>query len=217
MINWNEIDTVLLDMDGTLLDLHFDNYFWLTHLPERYAEMHNIPLVSAQQTLTSLIQSQEGSLNWYCVDYWTETLNIDISKLKEEVQHLIAFRPHAQPFLEYLKAQGKQRVLLTNAHPKSISIKLSITGLDHYVDQIISSHSLGYPKEDDRFWPLLSIDLLFDRNKTLFIDDSLKVLHAAKRYGIAHLLAILKPDSQSPERKNNDFVALDSFTQLHLP
>ena len=26
MINWQQIDTVFLDMDGTLLDLHFDNY-----------------------------------------------------------------------------------------------------------------------------------------------------------------------------------------------
>ena len=215
MINWNEIDTVFLDMDGTLLDLHFDNYFWLTYLPKRYAETHDIPLDTAQQTLTSLIQSQEGSLNWYCVDYWTETLNIDISKLKEEIQHLIAFRPHVQPFLEYLKAQGKERILLTNAHPKSIRIKLSITRLDHYVDQIISSHTLGYPKEDDRFWPLLANHFHFDPKRTLFIDDSIRVLHAAERYGIGHLLAILKPDSKSPERQHDDFVALDSFKQLH--
>ncbi|HBT55971.1 MAG TPA: haloacid dehalogenase, partial [Pseudomonas sp.] len=33
MLNWNAIDTVLLDMDGTLLDLHFDNHFWLEHMP----------------------------------------------------------------------------------------------------------------------------------------------------------------------------------------
>ena len=27
MIDWTSIDTVLLDMDGTLLDLHYDNAF----------------------------------------------------------------------------------------------------------------------------------------------------------------------------------------------
>ncbi|MCP4043692.1 MAG: haloacid dehalogenase, partial [Gammaproteobacteria bacterium] len=35
VINWNSIHTVLLDMDGTLLDLHFDNQFWLEHVPLR--------------------------------------------------------------------------------------------------------------------------------------------------------------------------------------
>ena len=40
MINWKNIDTVLLDMDGTLLDLHFDNHFWQTFVPLRYAQQH---------------------------------------------------------------------------------------------------------------------------------------------------------------------------------
>ncbi|MES2603321.1 MAG: haloacid dehalogenase, partial [Pseudomonadota bacterium] len=26
MVNWSAIDTVLFDMDGTLLDLRFDNF-----------------------------------------------------------------------------------------------------------------------------------------------------------------------------------------------
>ena len=44
MINWHDIDTVLLDLDGTLLDLHFDNYFWCQHLPLCYARRHGIAL-----------------------------------------------------------------------------------------------------------------------------------------------------------------------------
>ena len=38
MIDWNAINTVLLDMDGTILDLHFDNYFWKEYVPQKYAE-----------------------------------------------------------------------------------------------------------------------------------------------------------------------------------
>ena len=42
MIDWDSIDTVLLDMDGTLLDLHFDNYFWTEHLPDIYSRKHQL-------------------------------------------------------------------------------------------------------------------------------------------------------------------------------
>jgi 5'-nucleotidase len=33
-LDWNNIDTVLLDMDGTLLDLAFDSQFWLQDVPQ---------------------------------------------------------------------------------------------------------------------------------------------------------------------------------------
>lgn len=38
MFNWKTIDTVLLDMDGTLLDLHFDNHFWLSLVPQEFKQ-----------------------------------------------------------------------------------------------------------------------------------------------------------------------------------
>jgi len=40
-INWSEIDTILLDMDGTLLDLNFDLHFWMEYLPLVLANKHD--------------------------------------------------------------------------------------------------------------------------------------------------------------------------------
>ena len=37
-LDWTSIDTVLLDMDGTLLDLRFDNWFWQEHVPDALRE-----------------------------------------------------------------------------------------------------------------------------------------------------------------------------------
>lgn len=42
-IDWQAVDTVLLDMDGTLLDLAFDNYFWQKLVPETYGEQQDLP------------------------------------------------------------------------------------------------------------------------------------------------------------------------------
>ena len=146
MIDWSAIDTVLLDMDGTLLDLHFDNYFWLIHLPRRYAEHHGLCPDESTRELHRRFNAKRGTLDWYCLDYWGRELGVDIRRLKEEIQHLIAERPHAIRFLQHLKAAGKRRILVTNAHPDSLALKLSLTGIGAHLDRIISSHQYRAPK-----------------------------------------------------------------------
>jgi len=101
---WEAIDTVLLDMDGTLLDLHFDNHFWLEHLPQRYAEHHGISRAQADAELLPLFREHAGQLNWYCTDFWSRELNLSIRELKREVAHLIALRPDADSFLAAVRA-----------------------------------------------------------------------------------------------------------------
>ena len=85
IINWQKIETVLLDMDGTLLDLNFDNHFWQEHVPLRYAELHNISVEQSKSLLFPKFRSAEGTLDWYCIDYWSSELGLDIPKLKKEV------------------------------------------------------------------------------------------------------------------------------------
>ncbi|MCK4586177.1 MAG: haloacid dehalogenase, partial [Gammaproteobacteria bacterium] len=60
MIDWKKIKTVLLDMDGTLLDLHFDNHFWLEHMPRRFAEAKGVALEDARAELLSRYKEVEG-------------------------------------------------------------------------------------------------------------------------------------------------------------
>ena len=217
MIDWDQIDTVFLDMDGTLLDLHFDNYFWLQHIPQRYAEKHGMPPERAYQKLMKQFKEREGSLSWYCIDYWSETLQLDIPVLKREIQHKIQFRPHVTDFLDLLKTTNKNAVIVTNAHQESIKLKLQFTGLNKWVDRIICSHDLDCPKEHSEFWHKLQRHQSFSRKSTLLIDDSLPVLRAARDYGIQHLLTILQPDSQQPNREINEFLGIDSFADIHPP
>ncbi|MFA5631840.1 MAG: GMP/IMP nucleotidase [Porticoccaceae bacterium] len=214
MINWRAIDTVLLDMDGTLLDLHFDNYFWITYLPRRYAEYHGLCPDKATADLHRIFHEKRGTLEWYCLDYWSRELAVDIRALKEEIQHLIGERPHAMTFLKALKAAGKQRCLITNAHPRSLSLKLSLTGIGSELDTIISSHELGHPKEAPAFWEALRSTIAFDPARSLFIDDSLSVLGAAQRYGIGHIFAIAQPDSQRAPVDTSPFPAIRHFDEV---
>ena len=214
MIDWNRIDTVFLDMDGTLLDLHFDNHFWLEHVPRRYAEARGIPVEAAKGQLMARYGSVEGTLEWYCIDHWSRELGLDIALLKEEVDHLIGVHPHVVEFLDGVRALGKRRVLVTNAHQKSLALKLDRTRLGGHLDGVVCSHDLGYAKEAPEFWRRLAEVEPFDRERTLFVDDSPAVLAAARRYGIHWLLAILLPDTRGPRRSPGDYPAIDDFSAL---
>lgn len=214
MLNWNSIDTVLLDMDGTLLDLNFDNHFWLEFVPQRYADKHNISMTKAKNTLQPLFKSMEGKLEWYCLDYWSEQLKLDIAGLKVEIAELISILPHVSEFLSALQQSSKRVYLVTNAHPDSLSLKMEATCLKPFFDGIICSHHYGYAKESQQFWYAFQQEYKWEKATTLMVDDSLAVLRSAQEFGIQQLLSINKPDSQKCAKNITEFPAIMDFREL---
>jgi putative hydrolase of the HAD superfamily len=214
MLDWKKIETVFLDMDGTLLDLNFDNYFWQHHVPQRYAEKFGMDVESAKQELFPKFRSVEGTMDWYCVDYWTGRLGLDIALLKQEVDHLIAVHPHVTEFLDALREHDKRVVLLTNAHQKSLSLKMEKTQLGGHFDRLICTHDIGLPKEQEGFWEKLQQTEAFEKEHALLIDDSLPVLRRARAYGVRFLLAVYMPDTKGPERDVGDFDAVRHFSDI---
>lgn len=214
MLNWQSIDTVLLDMDGTLLDLHFDNLFWLHRLPEQYAKQNGLTVEQAKDLLYPRFEKEKGSIQWYCLDYWTEQLDVDINALKLTVKDKIAIRPFVLEFLSQLQQAGKQVILLTNAHRDSLELKLAQTKLHEYFTAMVSSHDFGYPKEQQALWQAFEAKYPFDKTRTLFVDDTEAVLASAKQFGIAHLLTLKQPDSQKPLRDGLNFPAILHFDEV---
>ena len=211
---WKQINTVLLDMDGTLLDLHFDNHFWLHLIPSKLADRHGLSFEQAKQNMMEEYEKVMGTLNWYCLDYWAEKLEMDIVEAKREIEHLITMRPDSIPFLDALHESGREVVLVTNAHPDSLSLKVEHTQLDSHIDTLISTHEFGVTKESQELWQKLQGRLGFNPQNTLFVDDSLTILEAARTYGIAHLLAVENPDSQSPVREVEAFHSTSDYRTM---
>ena len=211
---WADIDTVLLDMDGTLLDLHFDNHFWLSHVPKCYAEKHNLTDAEANEHLMARYTEVRGTLDWYCVDFWSRELTLDIEQLKHDISEKISIRPEVVDFLSWLNKNDKRVVLVTNAHPASLNLKMGKTSLHVHFDKIINSHEIGIAKENEGFWEKLQQFEAYDKAHTMLIDDNLEVLDSAHEYGIKYCLGIHKPDSQGDEVISNKYHVLDGFNDI---
>ncbi len=213
-LNWNDIDTVLLDMDGTLLDRHFDDYFWLEHVPQTYAREKRLPLMEAKELLYGLFRSQENALNWTDLDYWSAQLGLDIPLLKREVDHLIAVHPFVVEFLLYLKRHDKKIYLVTNAHSKTLELKLRKTRIGPYFTGIVSAHELGLPKEDVRFWGKLQERIPYTPARTMLGEDSETNLGTAEQFGIGYLIHVSRFSSTLTPVPSQRFASIHYFSQL---
>ena len=214
IIPWDHIDTVMVDMDGTLLDLAFDNFFWRELVPSRYASHRNLPEEEARRELADRYKALEGTLEWYCIDYWSETPGLDIRALKWEHRERIQYLPKATEFLAAVRRRGKRLLLVTNAHPETLAVKVAQTGLDREVDSLISSHDYLSPKQNQAFWQRFLAGEDFDPERTVLIEDSLSVLRAARTFGLKVTVAIRCPDSGQPPRQISSFPAVDGVHEL---
>jgi len=211
---WEQVDWVLLDMDGTLLDKYFDDYFWETLVPVEYARQRGLNLDEAKKQVYAHYQREEGTLNWTDIDYWSRELDLDIPALKMSIRHLIEVHPDTEDFLKFLRQHKKRVTLVTNAHWKTLDLKMNHVGLLGYFDEVISSFDMGAPKEERRFWEILDERLGFDPARTLLVDDNAAALATARHYGIRYLIFKAKSSSQLPPEPHPDFPAVESFHEL---
>ncbi|MFZ4832544.1 GMP/IMP nucleotidase [Rouxiella sp. Mn2063] len=198
--DWKNIDTVLLDMDGTLLDLAFDSRFWLHTVPLTLSQKRHIPIEDAKALIHREYLAVQHTMNWYCFDYWAEKLDLDIYQMIADIGATARLREDTLPFLHALRDSGRRTILLTNAHTHGLAVKIAHTGLDKHLDLLLSTHTFGYPKEDHRLWQAVQKHLNFDSQRTLFVDDGEPILDAAKNFGIRYCLGIENPDSSAANK-----------------
>jgi len=213
-VHWDSVEHVLLDMDGTILDLAFDNHFWRDVVPERYGQQRGLTIEQARAELEPHFTSLQGRLEWYCLDYWSELTRLDLAALTAEIRHRITPLAGAEDFLRAVRDSGRHLWLVTNAHRNSWALKLEQTGLGPWFDRVVCSHDFNAPKEDGNFWIRLQARHPFAPAGALFVDDSLPVLRAAKAHGVGQLVAIRRPDTTRPPREITELTSVEKLADL---
>lgn len=207
-------DTLMLDMDGTVLDLAFDNHVWQELVPEKYAEHMGISKGEARQYIYAKYRSVEGKLDWYCLDHWSELLGLDLLAIHRDVNARIGYLPGAQRFLETVSKRNIRLLLVTNSHRDTLTVKTEVTGVVSYFDQVYTSHDVGHAKEDQLFWKALQKTESFDPERTLFVDDNVSVLRSAHQFGVQMLLSVTRPDSTAPVKDSGEFAGVEAVADL---
>ncbi|MDH4228225.1 MAG: HAD hydrolase-like protein [Nitrospirota bacterium] len=217
MLDWNRIDTLLLDMDGVLLDLAFDEFFWHFELPARYAAVYHLDEDDAREKLLAMYREREGRQDWYDVDYWSRRLGFDVASIKVRQAHRIREHAGVRFFLARARERGCRSVLLTNAHPKTLRLKMAVTRLEPLLDETISTFELGAGKESRTLWERLQRRLDLDPARTLLVEDSATNLRTARDYGIGQLVYISRPNSLRGAVPHPEFHSIEGLADLACP
>jgi HAD superfamily hydrolase (TIGR01509 family) len=212
--DWSGIDTVLLDLDGTLLDQAYDNHIWRDLIPQRFAVARGLDLQAAYDEIARMFAGRSGTLDWYDIDYWTRTLGVDVGALHREVRTHVAWLPGAREFLARMRAMGKRLVLLTNSHPVALAVKHEQTGVLDYLDEAASSQEFGAPKERAEFWEAARARFGFDPARSLFADDNARMLEAARQAGVRWVYGVRHWDTKGSRREHLDHPAVDAVADL---
>ncbi len=214
LLDWNEVDDVLLDMDGTLLDRHFDNFFFEEELPRRYAALRGLSFEASRDQLMAMYHSVEGELAWTDLHYWTDRVGIDVVAMHKELDHMIGYLPGAEDFLRHLRERGKRVIIITNAHEAGVKVKAAKTGLDQHVHRIVDAFEVGFLKMRREYWPSCQRLVGFEPKRSLYIDDDESCLAAAQRFGIGRIIHSAKSSSQLPPSFSSTFTSIDLLSCL---
>ncbi len=204
----------MLDMDGTLLDLAYDNYMWLERIPAEYARRNSIGEDKAREMLMEKFRCMEGKLEWYCLDHWSAVLDLDVKEMHRREKGRISYLPGAKEFLRAVLRHEVRVLLITNSHSDTLQIKTEVTGITEFFDAVYTSHEVGHAKEDQPYWRAVHAAEGFDPDKTLFIDDNPSVLESARNFGISKLLNITRPDTRRPPRGERGFPTIEGVAAL---
>ena len=177
---------MLVDMDGVILDNTYDNNFWQNQIPGVISKNKNISFEDAKRLAVQIFNYKKNTKDWYDVDYWSNMLNVDIEAEKRSSISFDRIQLYEGVTETLNKLKNNFRlILITNAHRKTLNIKLEKYDLNPYFENMICAHELHYVKENIQLWYMLKSRFKLDYTKTLLIEDTINNIKVGLSAGIS--------------------------------
>ncbi len=196
-----DIECLLVDMDGVILDNTYDNNFWQNQIPNVLSKKRNISFNDAKRLAIQIFNFKKNTKDWYDLDYWSNMLDIDIEAEKRSDESLskIKLYDHVTETLTKLKKSIKL-ILITNAHRKTLNIKLGKYDISPYFDEMICAHELHYVKEDIQLWYMLKSKFKLNFEKTILVEDTINNINVALSAGVSSAVYVGDEDFKPSEK-----------------
>lgn len=207
-----DVRTLFIDMDGTLTDLAFDRSFFTERLPQAYAEASGLDATAARSHVEAELAAIHGTLAWYSMSHLSRLFGLDLAAMTGQFAHGVELQRGALEFLA--RAGGRyRRVLVTNADPDVLALKLRHLGIGAWLDAAISAHHLGAAKEEAVFYERLARLEPDCPRAGVLIDDNRRAVAAARRAGLA-TITITRPDLSHPPRPEAEGPAVETVADI---
>ena len=209
------MDTVIFDMDGTLVDnIKFHTKAWL-----RFLRKYNIELSAEEFQAQNHGTIDEMILHFFGKETGAKK-RYELGQEKEYTYRAL-YKDHIKavngliPFLEFLRSQSMKIGLATMGDAPNIEFILKKLGLETYFHSIIGGHQINKGKPSPEIF-LKSLEALDSKKETtIIIEDSKSGVLAARNAGIK-VIGISTSYSSNELKELGCELVIDDYTDDKL-
>ncbi len=206
-----DIECLLIDMDGVILDNTYDNNFWQNQIPNVLSKKKNISFDDAKRLAIQIFNFKKNTKDWYDLDYWSNMLGIDIEAEKRSQESLGKIKLYDNVIDTLIELKKNARlIMITNAHRKTLNIKLEKFNIKPCFHEMVCAHELNYVKEDLQLWYMLRTKYKLDFEKTVLVEDTINNIKVALSAGVSSAIYVGKENFKYSDK----ILKLDSINQL---
>ncbi len=195
----NDVEAVLFDFEGTLVDLQWDlraavketlEMLGTLHFPiQRFQGMkYSTLMLEAIRIAQEIGQSPEKV---------REKIEAIYDRFDEDAFRRWRLRSGSQEFLSALRTKGTKTGLVSNVGRKTLQKAVLKLGLDPLFDVVVSRNDVRFMKPSGEGLHLALGRLQVMKDKALYVGDSLDDILAAKAAGIKVIIILGKDNPEA--------------------
>lgn len=199
-----EIDTIILDVDGTLLNtLDFIDVTFLEALKRQ-------GVIITKKALRKVVTNTAPDIFLNLAPHIDQEQALkDLTLLQTDLFHTVSEIPGALTFIKHAKKKGKKIATVTSRRKDTGIELLKMNGFSDYIDYKLFHDDITYPKPHPESILMAMEHLGATKHTAVMIGDSVVDVHAGKNAGIKTIGVLTGFDKKILKQSNPDILLKD--------